>query len=320
MAVATLATPGRTGPAAAGKDPERLVLDALRYGGGDTALAIITRTQGPSYRSPGAIMAIDAAGTTTGSLSSGCIEADLVRHARLALVRGEPALLHYGEGSPWIDLRLPCGGAMEVLIVPRPNRDVIGSLCATLDARRSAVLAIDEHGNLHVETPPQDIALQFRTTFHPPLHMLVFGSGVEAVQFASLSAHLGYRVTLCSPDRDAKVDDTAANMTTHCLRTPRWPEAITADSRTAIALFFHDHDWEPLILAAAVKTPAFWIGAQGSRRARAARDAELSRLGCSAAGIARIKGPIGLIGSARDPRTLAVSVLADIIASDPGRG
>ena len=78
-------------------------------------------------------------------------------------------------------------------------------------------------------------------------------------------------------------------------------------------LFFHDHDWEPPILAEAVSRPAFYIGAQGSMMARETRMRELAALGLEDAALARLRGPIGLLPSARDPRTLAISVLAEVL-------
>lgn len=86
------------------------------------------------------------------------------------------------------------------------------------------------------------------------------------------------------------------------------------DPRTAIILFFHDHDWEPGILADALTSDAFYIGAQGSRRARDVRLLELEAMGVSKTDRARLFGPVGLIPSVRDAKTLAVSTLAEILA------
>lgn len=86
------------------------------------------------------------------------------------------------------------------------------------------------------------------------------------------------------------------------------------DDRTAVVLFFHDHDWEPPILAGALETEAFYIGAQGSQRARDARLLMLRGMGVSDAACARLHGPVGVIPSARDAGTLAVSVLAEVLA------
>ena len=89
------------------------------------------------------------------------------------------------------------------------------------------------------------------------------------------------------------------------------------DPWTAVVLFFHDHDREPPLLAVALQSPAFYVGAQGSLRTHRVRVAALAALGVPEDAIARLRGPIGLIPSARDPRVLAVSVLAEILAMAP---
>jgi xanthine dehydrogenase accessory factor len=89
--------------------------------------------------------------------------------------------------------------------------------------------------------------------------------------------------------------------------------ALGADRWTAAVLLFHDHDWEGPILSQLLETDAFYIGAMGSRAAHQARCDDLRSRGIADEQIARIQGPIGLIPSMRDPETLAVSVLAELI-------
>ena len=132
--------------------------------------------------------------------------------------------------------------------------------------------------------------------------------------FAALACAAGFPVTLLSPDDETLAAGLAAGCETRHLVSKRFPEDLAPDRRTAVVLFFHDHEWEPPILAAALDSPAFYIGAQGSRRARDTREAGLEALGVVAGSYARMKGPIGLVPSARDARTLAVSVLAEVLS------
>lgn len=101
---------------------------------------------------------------------------------------------------------------------------------------------------------------------------------------------------------------------TRVLTEKTFPVDFAVDPQTAIVLFFHDHDWEPPILATALATPAFYIGAQGSRVARDSRNVDLEALGIDPAALSRLRGPIGLLRSARDARTLAISVLAEVLS------
>lgn len=306
-----------------GFGPNRDPVAALAGGDGDAVLAIITRTEGPSYRPVGAVMAIASDGERTGTLSSGCIENDLAVHAGEALADGKPRTVLYGRGSPFMDIRLPCGGGLEILLVPRPDRLSLARVseltaartpCTLVIGRRSGALSVHAGGDPH-DADPADFVVHFV----PDIRFLVFGKGPEAATFAGLVAGAGYPALLLSPDEETLDLGRKGGCETRHVVRPHLPGDVGVDPWTAIVLFFHDHDWEPPILADAVKTKAFYIGAQGSRRARDARMLELEAMGVTAGERARLKGPVGLVPSARDARTLAVSVLAEVLA-EAGKG
>lgn len=257
------------------------------------ALALITGVEGPSYRPLGAGMVVSETGESWGSLSSGCIERDVVIHARAALADGQVRALRYGAGSPFRDLVLPCGGGLDILILPAPDRTALAQAQASLQARRPAMLRL---GPLMLDLQPQ-------------LRVLAFGKGPELRLFSALAAAAGYPVESFSPDAE-----TLAGLAQGQVLTSKdWPEGLKADARTAVTLFFHDHDWEPRLLQAALASPALYVGAQGSLRAHQARCAELAALGVPDQATARLAAPFGLIPSVRDPRTLAASVLAQVL-------
>lgn len=106
------------------KDP----ICALHFNCNDGVIAIITYVDGPSYRPIGAYMAIFENGHKVGTLSSGCIESDLVMQSKSVLQSGSPLQIRYGRGSPFLDLHLPCGGGLEILLVPRPDRAILAEL------------------------------------------------------------------------------------------------------------------------------------------------------------------------------------------------
>lgn len=257
------------------------------------ALAIIVGVEGPSYRPLGCAMAIDAQGRSRGSLSSGCLERDVIERARAAIASGRIERLRYGAGSPFFDIALPCGGGLDILIVPDPDRAVLRDAAVQLALRKTVLLDLNE------------VAL----TIRPQVRFLVFGKGPEASCFSTLVRQAGYPVQLCSPD-----DETLATAGFgQQMASPQWPSDLRPDARTAVTLFFHDHDFEPPLLQAALESPAFYIGAQGSLRAHHARQAALLNLGVAQDRIDRLASPFGLIPSARDARTLAVSVLAHVL-------
>ena len=276
-------------------------------------LAVITGVNGPSYRPIGAVMAIAEDGQRVGTLSSGCIEADLVLHAEKALRSGSPLAVRYGEGSPFLDIQLPCGGGLNILLVPDPDSTILERIAKEQSARRPVSLCLNpNNGAISVS----DVATgwagdDFHVRFLPDIQFLIFGKGPEAATFARLVQSAGYPSILASPDAETIGQ---ANGPTRDLVRAAFPADMAVDQWTAIVLFFHDHEWEPPILQGALQTDAFYIGSQGSQRARDARIDELKTMGVSEEAVDRLYGPIGLVPSARDARTLSVSVLAEILA------
>ena len=172
---------------------------------------------------------------------------------------------------------------------------------AEVTARRPTDLALATH----------DPEAPARLTLHlsPQTRFLVFGRGTEAGCFAALVRSAGYPVELHATDEDA----LAMAGFGRALAGDGWPEGLALDPQTAVTLFFHDHDREPALLQAALESPAFYVGAQGSLRAHLARCEGLRARGVAEEQIARLASPFGLIPSTRDPRTLAVSVLAHVL-------
>ncbi|WP_136684015.1 XdhC family protein [Falsirhodobacter xinxiangensis] len=272
--------------------PIRRALDLDR-----AALAVITGVEGPSYRPMGATMVIGADGHAFGNLSSGCLDADVIQRAGGAIAGGQAETLRYGRNSPFFDIVLPCGGGLDITILPRPPIEALADAASRLAARQ--IVRIDLTPGLSLEIRPQ-------------VRFIVFGKGPETSCFARLARQAGYPVDLLSPDPETldaagfgKIDALTA-----------WPEGLSADARSAVAVFFHDHDREPPLLEAALHGPAFYVGAQGSLRAHEARCAVLAARG---APTHRLASPFGLIPSTRDARTLAVSVLAHVLEVDAQR-
>lgn len=296
--------------------PNRDPINALLTAPVDGVLAIIIGIEGPSYRPLGAMMAILADGHRVGTLSSGCIESDIEHHANQALKNRKPMRVLYGHGSKYADLVLPCGGNLEILLLPHPDRHALEIVDNNRIARKPCTLNIaPDTGDMHITDDGQTGAskTQFSVRLVPDIFFYVFGKGPEACTFSALVQSAGYPNLLLSPDDETLEFGKSSGSPTRHLKQPIYPADIKPDQWSAILLFFHDHEWEPPILNAALKSQAFYIGAQGSQRARDARHAEILGMGADANDIARLKGPIGLIPSARDARTLSVSVLAEVL-------
>lgn len=283
-------------------------LEALVPG---AVLAVLTGVEGPHYRRPGTIMAFLPDGRRIGQITSGCIEGDLAIHAAKAALDGRTRRLRYGEGSPFVDLRLPCGGGIDIALVPLADVAAVRQALALRAARRPARLLIDMRRAAATLTetgtaPDGCIVLPLR----PPMRIEVAGTGIEAATFAALAHAADYPVRLLSPDEGTRHAAQARGVRAQ----PLGP--LATDAWTAVVLFFHDHEIEPPIIAEALSGSAFYIGAQGSLRAHTARRAALAELGVPQDAMSRLRGPIGVIRSARDPKVLALSVLAEIVDED----
>ncbi len=264
---------------------------ALRLAaGGAAALCTLVGIEGTFSRRLGAQWALAADGTSAGSLSDHCLEQELAARVTAIGGAGQPLLARYGQGSPYIDFRLPCGSGIDLLIEPRLDRERLAAAVARLDLREPASLA------LPVERP----GLLTQRHYIPSLRLLILGSGAEAQQLAHLAGAFGLGFELHGPKSG--------------LALGRSPQGLAADRWTAIVLLFHDHEWEQALLEWALATPAFYIGAQGGKPTRERRLTELRAAGHDDSQLCRIVSPIGLVKHARDPRTLALSVLAEVIA------
>jgi xanthine dehydrogenase accessory factor len=99
------------------------------------------------------------------------------------------------------------------------------------------------------------------------------------------------------------------------LGSPGQPLRTAIDEWTAVVLLFHEREWEAALLGHAAARPCLYVGALGSRETQRRRREHLASIGVSAAAVERIRGPIGLVDRARDPGTLALSVLAEVSAA-----
>ena len=280
-------------------------LDVLEFinpivqSGDDCAIAMLVSTEGGSVRAPGAIMAITASGHTSGYLSGGCVDADIVIQAQQTMREQAPRTVRYGKGSPFLDISLPCGGAIEVHITPASHIENIDGTIKALRSRQSAVLNFLGKDIVH------------RAKYFPKLRLRIAGRSADPIALAHTAAAAKIDVELWSADPECLATASAIEgLKIKQLDTPRALPSAQDDPKTAFVLMMHDADWEVPLLKQALGGPAFYIGAVGSPRTHRVRRLRLSEEGLSEADIDRVHGPIGLVPSLRDASMLAISTLA----------
>ena len=286
----------------------------------ECALVFVTGTEGGAVRSPGALLAVSP-NQSTGYISGGCIDADVELQARAACAAGQARALRYGAGSPFVDLPLPCGGAIEVLIIPSPDIEVVQATHDFLRTRHNVSLIVSETGTMRLQSDhshPSRGDYVFHYT--PKLRLRIAGRGADTLALARISDASGYETrTQLVDDEDIEQAERAGIKSIEKLSSPSDLSAVTDDAWTAFVLLFHDSAWEVPLLRQALAGPAFYVGAVGSKRTHAVRCDGLKRAGCSNAEIERVRGPIGLVPSLRDASMLAISTLAEIVDAFPGK-
>ncbi len=156
-------------------------------------------------------------------------------------------------------------------------------------------------------------------TLHGPRYrLLLIGAGQLGRYVASGALGLGYDVSVCDP----RVEHTGQWDVPGARLVGGMPDdaviALRPDARTAVIALTHDPKLDDLALLEALSTPAFYVGAIGSRRNNAARRERLALFDLDAAAIARLRGPIGLYIGSRTPPEIAISILAELTACRNG--
>ncbi|MGH6783118.1 MAG: XdhC family protein [Sphingomicrobium sp.] len=318
---------------------------AWRSEGRRGALATVVATWGSSPRPPGSQLLADDSGRFMGSVSGGCIEGEVVRRALEVLETGVPALLDFGiaNENAW-SVGLSCGGRIQVFIEPvsRMKSNVLSGILeakrakvpiALLTELRSGEQIVVGPASMSCDTEIDPAAIRrsrellaedrsqrfdsvsgpvFIQVFNPPFKLILVGAVHIAQPLARLGALAGYEVLIIDPRGAFAETARFAGLRVDA----RWPDLalaeITADRRTALVTLTHDPKLDDPALDWALRSPASYIGALGSRKTHESRLHRLAQRGFSAAECARIHGPVGLSIGAVTPAEIAISIMAQI--------
>ena len=274
--------------------------------GDAVALAVVAATRKSAPRPVGATLAVSASGDLAGSVSGGCVESEVAEEARAVLAGGPARLRTYGiSDDDALAVGLPCGGEIDVFVA-RADPELLREALAELDAGRVVT--------------PEPVAERIRLRVRPAPRLLVFGAVELAEAVCRASATLGWRTVvvdarraLARPDRIPSAHELVVE----------WPEQalerLAPDEETAVLVLSHDDKFDVPALAAALETPAFYVGALGSRRTQRRRRERLAELGVPETALERIHGPCGLDVGAETPAETAIAIVAEILAVRSGR-
>lgn len=330
-------------------------LDKWRAEKQPIALATVIQTWGSAPRRAGAKMALTPAGKISGSVSGGCVEAAVYEAGVEVLRSHRPQLLHFGvpDETAW-GVGLACGGSIDIFIKPL-NLQFFAAVRSALIAESPAVIATVIRGNaevlgremLLVENDPvigrydhgigeqvldlakaslrqglsrrvqlDDSTEVFLDALLPPPTLLAIGGVHITIALMSLAKTLGYRTVVIDPRR---AFGSAERFPHVDQLIQAWPQQafrqIPITRSTAIAMLTHDPRLDDPALKIALSSPAFYVGALGSKTTQAERRQRLLADGLTAEQLNRLHGPIGLDLGAGTPEEIAVAILAEIVAA-----
>ncbi len=313
-------------------DLPALALDWHRAGR-SVAIATVVQTWGSAPRAVGSQLVIDGDGAMEGSVSGGCVEGAVIVEAMEALDDGKPRVLDFGvSDDEAFAVGLACGGEIKVLVEP-VGTAVPVAILENLVAARAQATPIAYVTDLQdgppalagVDIYPDRFRLDrsgvepdgrtFVAIHNPPLRMIIVGAVHIAQPLVSMARACGYALTLIDP-RGAFGSEARFPGETIL---DDWPDealaALKPDARTAVVTLTHDPKLDDPAIMAALRTDVFYLGCLGSTRTHAKRVARLEEAGFAPADIARIHAPVGMDIGGRQPAEIAVSVMAEVIAT-----
>jgi xanthine dehydrogenase accessory factor len=152
----------------------------------------------------------------------------------------------------------------------------------------------------------------FLEVHNPPLDLVLVGAVHIAQPLAAMGQLAGYRVRVVDPRAAFATEARFPGVSLH----RDWPDEFFAKTplgnRAALVVLAHDPKIDDPALEAALASPAFYIGALGSKKTHAARLERLTAKGFPPAALVRIQGPVGLAIGARSPAEIALSILAQM--------
>lgn len=329
-----------------GSDP--IIKQAVDWleNGKSVALATVVATWGSSPRPAGSQLVVSGDGSFQGSVSGGCIEGAVIQEALEVIVTGVPRTLDFGvsDEQAWA-VGLACGGRVKVHVRRVADRVSLVQLLARLpvawvtalaDGRSCLVypdgaegpLALDDQTlaavrqalvddrSLLLETESGAV---FARIINPCLRMIIVGAVHIAQSLVPLAAAMGFEVTVVDPRRAFATEERLPQVAV----CDGWPDdeitRLAPDARTAIVALTHDPKLDEPALSAALQSPAYYIGALGSRRTQAKRLERLRQKGFADEELRRIRGPVGIDIGAQSPAEIALSILAEAVAAKYGK-
>jgi xanthine dehydrogenase accessory factor len=284
-------------------------------------LVTVIETWGSAPRPPGALLALRNDGLVVGSVSGGCVEDDLIDRVRHGERVDHPSLVTYGvTKEEAARFGLPCGGNLRLVQEPLRASGWVDEVLTRTSAHELVARRLDlQTGEVTVEVADRADTFSFdgktlRALFGPRWRLLMIGAGQLSRAVATMALALDFDVICCDPREEYHLTWDVPGTTFSKAMPDDLVLELALDPHSAVIALTHDPKLDDMTLLEALRSPAFYIGALGSRGNTQKRKERLKEFDLTEAQIDRLHGPIGLDLGSKTPAEIAVSIVAEIIA------
>jgi xanthine dehydrogenase accessory factor len=272
------------------------------------------------------MLAICEDGRVVGSVSGGCIEDDLIERVREeGISRTAPEIVTYGISADEAHrFGLPCGGTIQLALEPVSAQSRIPDLLTAIAQQQLIARRLDLRSGAVTLSPARagdkmQISDEALTSVHGPRwRLLIIGAGQLSRFLAQIAVGMDYHVTVCDPREEYRTAWNVPEVEVVHAMPDDLVLAMQLDSRSAVVALTHDPKLDDLALMEALRSPAFYVGAIGSRMNNAKRRERLKEFDVSDEQLAKLHGPIGVYIGSKTPAEIAVSILAEMTAVKNG--
>jgi xanthine dehydrogenase accessory factor len=334
------------------------VIRQVRAAGEPFALATVVRVRGSAYRREGTRMVVRQNGTYECALSGGCLEPAVAQTAARVIATGEPAIVSYdlADDSIW-GLGIGCSGVVDIRIERLEGDAIVSKWLEVLERGEAAVLVTPLSGatgrmivrsrdaytgslsSQVVEKEAIALAARRLLSAHPssgsertahaeiffeiatrPPELTIFGAGDDAVPVADLAWSLGFTVTVVDVRQAPLTLERFPRARLVCAHFNQFPDKLSLQPASYVLVMNHHIERDEQSLRFSLESAAAYIGVLGPRSRYDKLLAGLAKQGYVplSSGLSRVRSPVGLSLGAETPREIAVSILAEILATRSG--
>jgi len=290
--------------------------------GHPVAIATVIQTWGSAPRPIGSWLAIRQDGQVAGSVSGGCVEDDLIRRVQTEiLTKATPEMVVYGVSQQEAArFGLPCGGTLRLLVEPKPELAVLEKLLEQISAHEITRRTVNFSYGKSILSAGSRLdqfvcnEQEMQTTYGPRWRMVIIGAGQLSLYTADFALASDFEVIVIDPREEYAEGINREDLTFIKGMPDDVLLEIGVDQHTAVIALTHDPKLDDMALMEALKSPAFYVGALGSKKNTQKRKERLLEFDLAKEQVDRLHGPVGLYIGALTPPEIAVSILAEVIA------